>query len=177
MVLGCMLTFMFALWGVVDYLARPYMPFSQEMAHLARRQVLDSDKEDANVAAVENTEYQHITTRRNVNLLLHLSLCLIAAIGTASTRIVGGDNNGWKGEVVLSFGALTVVVVSIYLLIWSFWTEISHLGQFMFSHRPHGGDSSVDDSQRSMERLTCLCLRRRRGSIVVPSDEPSSSNL
>jgi len=176
MVLGCILTFMFALWGVVDYLARPYMPFSQEMAHLARRQVLDSDKEDANVAAVENTEYQHITTRRNVNLLLHLSLCLMVAIGTASTRIVGGDNSDWKGETALSFGALVVVVSSIYLLIWSVWTEISHLGQFRFSHRPHGGDS-VDDSPRSMGRLTCLCLRRRRGSIVVPSDEPSSSNL
>lgn len=177
MVLGCILAFMFALWGVVDYLVRPYMAFSQEMSHLVRRQGLESDKEDANVAAVENTEYQRITTRRNVNLLLHLSLCLMVAIGTASTRIVGGDTNDWKGEAALSFGALAVVVSSTYLLIWSLWTEISHLGQFRFSHRPHGGDSSVDNSTRSMGRLACLCLRRRRGSIVVPSDEPSSSNL
>ena len=176
MVLGGMLVSMFALWGVMNYLARPYTSFSREMAHLARRQGLDSDKEDGNVAAVENTECQRITTRRNVDLLLHLSLCLVVAIGTASTRIVGGDNSGWKGETALSFGALAVVVSSAYLLIWSLWTEISHLGQFKFSHRPHDGDS-VDDLPRSMGRFSCLCLRRRRGSIVVPSDEPSSSNL
>ena len=176
MVLGGMLVSMFALWGVMNYLARPYTSFSQEMTHLARRQGLDSDKEDGNVAAVENTEYQRITTRRNVDLLLHLSLCLVVAIGTASTRIVGGNNNDRKGETALSFGALVVVVSSIYLLVWSLWTEISHLGQFKFSHRPRVGDR-VNDSPRSIERSSCLCLRRRRGSIVVPSDEPSSSNL
>ena len=171
LVLGCVLTVLFVLSGVVNFLVKPYVELTEEIA---------GTKGDVRDDEAGNGTIQKITMRRNVDVILHLSLCLVVAIGTVSTGLLKDGERDWKVSTALTFGALVVILSSLCLLIFSVWIEISRSKQLL----PDGGGSRWNATDASYEsslvRLSNsvgakFSFGRKRGSQVVPSCDSSSS--
>lgn len=167
-VLGCMLTGLFALSGYTNYRLRPYMMLAQEMSFMAKQLGMDDD-EDNNV--IDDTKYRSITMRWNVDLFLHASLGIMAVIGTVSSGL-GGDR-GWKSEIALSISGFAVLGASFYLLVWAIFSEISRMVRF----------APKSKNNRSIVRRMSTSLRSgswkfNGGSEIVPTnDEPQRLHI
>ena len=171
LVLGCVLTVLFVLSGVVNFLVKPYVELIEEIA---------GRKGNAREDETGNGTIQKITARRNVDLILHSSLCLVVAIGAVSTGLLKDGEPSWKVSIALSFGALVVILSSICLLIFSAWIEISRAKQLLpdiDGSRWNATDASYESSLVRLSNSvgSRFSFGRKRGSQVVPSRDSSSS--
>ena len=152
------------------------MELSQEMV-APKGDTGDTSREDATIDA----RAQKFAMRRSVDLILHLSLCLMAVIGAISTELLVKDGEGnWKVSAVLSIGALALILSSFYLLLYSTWTEISRAKHFVPSNdgRWNGTDASHESplmNRMSNSLGSRFAFGRKRGPQVVPSQDSSSS--
>ena len=159
--------------GVVNFTAKPYMELSQEMVVPKS----DTGREDAAI----DVRTQKFAIRRNVDLILHLSLCLMALIGAISTELLMKDGEGnWKVNAVLSLGALVLILSSFYLLIYSAWFEVSRAKQILPSNDGRWNGTDVSHESQLINRMSNslgsrFAFGRKRGPQVVPSQDSSSS--